>query len=248
MHRFVIDYPLRDREMVQLATSEAHHAAKVLRLKLGDEVTLLDGQGRVAPGRVTNADSHRFELVVGEVEFTPRPQYRLILAAALLKGKAWDWVLQKAAELETSTVVPLQLDRCVVRLESEGAGSERRRNDWQKTATEAAKQCGSPWITRIEMPRTLPDLLKDRSLWDVGLLASLAPGASEVKKALHAVSSPRTVVLVVGPEGDFSPSETDSAVDAGLVPVTLGSSILRAETASIVGLAIAGSELRHRWQ
>lgn len=248
MHRFVVGFALGDRESVQLDPSDGHHAAVVLRLKGGDQVFLLDGQGSVAAGRVTVPDRRRFEVAIEKVEYTPPRPYRLVLAAAILKGKAWDWVLQKAAELETSILVPLVLDRCVVRLESDGEGLERRCSDWQKTANEAAKQCGSPWITQIQKPQKLTDFLNGKSRWDVGLVASLFPGASEIRDVLGSASNPETVVMVVGPEGDFTPGEFSSAMEAGMVPVTLGRAVLRAETASIVALALAGHELQRRWK
>ncbi len=248
MHRFLVDFPLRDGGRVELGESDGHHAAVVLRLKVGDPVTLLDGQGGVAEARVVLAGSRRFEVVIEALKAVPPRPYSLILAAALLKGKAWDWTLQKAAELEASLIVPLQMARCVVRVESDESGWGRRRTDWQRTVNEAAKQCGSPWITRVEKPRSLVGFLKDRSFWNSGIMASLLPDACEIEDALEMAPESRKVALLVGPEGDLSPEESDLCMDAGLIPVTLGPTVLRAETASVVGLALAGHELRRRFQ
>jgi len=244
MHRFIVEPGFAEGAIVRLDPSEARHATVVLRLKTGDSVVLLDGKGGVANGAIFRVDRHAVDVRVVDVEVRPSPQNGVILAPALTKGRAWDWTLQKAAELEALAICPLELDRCVVRIDP----SERpsRQADWQRTVNEAAKQCGVAWIPRVAEVQDLEQFVAGSHQWDQGLVAALSPGAREIGETLEPLTGVRRVALVIGPEGDLTREELEVCLGAGFLPVTLGGVVLRADTAAVAGVAVASHELRRR--
>jgi 16S rRNA (uracil1498-N3)-methyltransferase len=150
-------------------------------------------------------------------------------------------------ELGASEIVPLLTSRTVVRIDDE-TDAERKRERWQQIALEACKQCGRNLVPRITLPSTVERFLSNRPASDILLLASLQPDARPIKEALalHAASHgglPRSVAVLVGPEGDFTTEEIALLKEAGALSVTLGPTILRAETAALYCLSVLGHEL-----
>jgi 16S rRNA (uracil1498-N3)-methyltransferase len=159
----------------------------------------------------------------------------------LIKGKAMDFLVQKATELGMACLSPLVTERAVVRVTSEEA--ESRVADWIRTAVEACKQCGNPWLPSMEPPSTLSAFLGRRGA-GLLLVASLRGDARPVRAVLGGESAPVDgVTLVLGPEGDFAPDEEEALRAAGAQPISLGPLVLRAETAAIAGLAVIQYEL-----
>lgn len=245
MHRFIVTPSALNQATLVLDAADSHHAAVVLRVEPGEAVRLLDGRGGMADGRVLEVGKRA---VVVEITGRRKAQPRIgevILVAAVTKGKAWELTLQKATELDVTGIVPVFCRRCVVKVDP--AERPRRQLDWQRTVNEAAKQCGTPWIPRVEAPVDLEEWLKPSSLLDLGLVASLVPDSREVGELLGAHADARRVGVVVGPEGDLEPGELQMLFDRGFLPVTLGPTILRAETAALVSVALVAHELRRRW-
>lgn len=240
MHRFYLKTGALAGAVVTLEEGESHHAARVLRLENGAPVEILDGAGRCLRGRVVEVHKRATRVEVHEVECRPAPP-RVGLAPSLIKGKAMDFLVQKATELGVARLRPLVTDRSVVRVTpEEGAG---RVADWTRTALEACKQCGNPWLPEIDAPTTLGALLRAA---DLGLLvvASLRGDALPVRAALgQGMPLPGGVTLVLGPEGDFTPGEEEALRAAGARPISLGPLVLRAETAAVAGLAVIQYEL-----
>jgi 16S rRNA (uracil1498-N3)-methyltransferase len=158
-----------------------------------------------------------------------------------------DLILQKGVELGASEIVPLLTSRTVVRMD-DAADAERKRERWQQIALEACKQCGRNLVPQVALPATVERFLVNRSATDMLLLASLQADARPIKEALdlHAASRgslPQSVAVLIGPEGDFTPEEITLLKEAGAVSVTLGPTILRAETAALYCLSVLGHEL-----
>jgi 16S rRNA (uracil1498-N3)-methyltransferase len=149
--------------------------------------------------------------------------------------------------LGASAVVPLLTERTVVQL---GAGdAARKREKWREVAVEACKQCGQNWLPEVRLPVTLQDFFAAPDRHDLMLVASLQPDARHLKEVLagyaeeHGEERPRSALVLIGPEGDFSPEEIALALEHGCQPVTLGPIILRTETAAIYCLSVLGHEL-----
>jgi 16S rRNA (uracil1498-N3)-methyltransferase len=247
MHRFFLP-PEKCRDAVlRLSENDAHHAADVLRVRVGERVVVLDGAGdelmctveAVAKNEVTVRVTQRSRIA-------PLP-YQLTLVQALTKAKTLDTIIQKAVELGASRVVLLKSDRSVSQIEEEVAAAKLER--WQATVVEAAKQCGAAWLTRVEGPLAPQAWLAKGDRFDLLLLASLQPGAAHPRVHMEQFIAergrlPASVAVCVGPEGDYTPAELNAFRGAGALPITLGQLVLRSETAAAYCLSVLNYELQ----
>jgi len=230
MHRFY----LPNFQQPDLSVEETHHATHVLRLKPGDTVNVFDGHGHEAQCRFGEAG----KLTILQQSVTAPLACRVTLVQAVPK-KNMDLIVEKATELGVTTIVPLLSERTIVRLD-ENAGKLDR---WREIALESCKQCGNNWLPVIEPPRKVPAFLTDTGQFDLKVIASLQPGAQPLKTILGG-TRPQSVLILIGPEGDFTPAEISSARNAGCLPLSLGPLVLRAETAAIYALSILHHELQ----
>lgn len=223
---------------ILLTGGEAHHVLRVLRARVGDHVQLFDGRGRQGEAEIAALARHEVELRLLQTVAHPRPAVEIHLAQALPREQKMDLIVQKAVELELSGIVPLLTEHCVVQLTAaqRAARSER----WREIAVNAGKQSGVAWLPEIAPVRDIGEFLAQPPPWDVLFVGSLAPGAIPLPAALATArqKQPRTVGVLIGPEGDFTPGELETAAAAGAVPVTLGASVLRVETAAIYLMSI----------
>ena len=160
-----------------------------------------------------------------------------------------DLIVQKAVEIGAAEIFPLLSARTVVHLDPESAAQKQAK--WQTVALEAAKQCGQNWLPQVQTPRTLDEFFAAQppNSHDLRLIGSLQPGAMHLKRVLADYSRadndkrPASVLMLIGPEGDFTPAEIALARSHGCTPLTLGPIILRVETAAIYCLSILSYEL-----
>jgi 16S rRNA (uracil1498-N3)-methyltransferase len=222
---------------VALLPTEAHHAAHVLRLAPGAAVELFDGRGRAAEARITAVRRGEVAAAVERVRGPqPRPAPRVRLAFAIPKGNRLDWLLEKAAELGVARLAPVRFARSVA-----GAGefSAAQRTRWLGHCIAAAKQSGLAWLPEIEDPLPLADLLVQPQ---AGLFGDLAADALSVPQAVAQLRGGAAVgglTVVVGPEGGLTGDERAALHAAGLLPVRLGRTTLRIETAAVALVAAA---------
>jgi 16S rRNA (uracil1498-N3)-methyltransferase len=242
MHRFFLPPSSWAAEKLVLDMAESHHAVGVLRLDKGDKIVVFDGQGTEATAEIVKPASNRVELrKISQSKSTPLA-CRVTLAQAVPKGKNMDLIVEKAVELGAAAIAPLLSDRTVVRLAEDDAAEKRQK--WQRVAVEAAKQCGQNWLPGVETPVPLRTFFARPLKYDLMLIASLQPDARPLKAILaEAPAAPRSVLVLVGPEGDFTPAEINLAKSAGCRPITLGPIILRTETAAIYCLSVLAHEL-----
>ncbi len=249
MHRFYLPPAERDGATLRLAAGDAHHARQVLRLRAGDEVTVLDGAGH-EHRCVIEADGRR-EVVLRKVatrQHAPLP-WQVTLYAAVTKARSMDWAMQKASELGVARVVPVLTERSVPQFGSDEARGKTER--WRDLAIEAIKQCGNPWLPRIEAPARFASVLAQAEPVELALVGSLRPGRRHPREPLEQFRArhgrgPATVAVWIGPEGDFTPAELDALEAAGAAPIALGPLVLRAETAALYCLAFLSYELQPR--
>jgi 16S rRNA (uracil1498-N3)-methyltransferase len=247
MHRFYISPQNWNPRALALAGAEAHHARDVLRMKEGDKLVLFNGQGREITAEIINLGSDEITLRKLHETETPPLRCRIVIGQAIPKGKNMELIVQKAVEIGAAEIAPIISDRTIVQVDSENAAQKQTK--WQQIAIEAAKQCGQNWLPRVHTPRKLGEFFSAVEVsFDLRLIGSLQPDAQHLKKILTDYSSdhgdrPRSVMMLVGPEGDFTPAELALARRNGCQPITLGPIILRVETAAIYCLSILSYEL-----
>ncbi len=228
-----------------LDAEQAHHCSDVMRQKVGDLLSVFNGEGVEAKARITaiDRDAVKFEVLAKAV--TARPAHPVWLAQALTKKNAMELILQKATELGVAEIVPLQSDHSVAQVDDEKA--DAKLDKWHRLTIEAAKQCGQNWLPKVHAPLTPREFLPGIPKNALKLIASLQPEAKPLKTVLRehlAGLKPGTpIVVMIGPEGDFTPAEIGAARAAGFAPVSLGKIILRAETAAFFTLGAISYEL-----
>src|SRR2546421_8309743 len=248
MHRFFISPENWNPGACTIIGSEAHHARDVLRMRVGEKLVLFNGRGHEITAEIVDLAIDEIGLKKLHEAETPPLQCRIVLGQAIPKGKNMDLIVQKAVEIGAVEIAPIISDRTVVQIDSETAAQKQAK--WQQIAIEAAKQCGQNWLPRVHAPRRLTEFFSSASeeSFDLRLIGSLQPDARHLKKILEDYSSehrdrPRSVMMLVGPEGDFTPAELSLARRHGCQPITLGPVILRVETAALYCLSILSYEL-----
>jgi 16S rRNA (uracil1498-N3)-methyltransferase len=249
MHRFYIAPKNWNPIEPALRGSEAHHARDVLRRGVGEKLVLFNGQGREITAEIVDLGGDEIRLRKLHEAETPPLRCRIVLGQAIPKGKNMELIVQKAVEIGAAEIAPIISDRTVVRVDSES--SVQKQAKWQQIAIEAAKQCGQNWLPPVHAPRKLSeffDATTSDAGFDLRLIGSLQPDARHLKKILAEYSSeklerPQSVLMLIGPEGDFTPAELALARRYGCQPITLGPIILRVETAAIYCLSVLSYEL-----
>lgn len=249
MNRFFLSPEQCQSDSLTLAGGQAHHALHVLRLRLDDQVLVLDGAGHelLAAVRQLGRDTLTLEVLSRRAR-APAP-FQISLLQAFPKGRLLEDIIQKATELGVHRIVPLLTERAVPHLDLHHC--EAKLDKWRQTALEAVKQCGQAWLPTVEAPVSFRDYLRRGERFDLSLIAALQPGTLHPRECFRQFRaehhrSPRTIALWIGPEGDFTPAEVAGALALGASPITLGPLVLRVETAAIAGLAILNYETQDR--
>jgi 16S rRNA (uracil1498-N3)-methyltransferase len=231
---------------IRLGPDESHHLVTVNRCGRGDPVVAFDGRGREWLCECSDPGKGAALLRVKESrQATPR-LFEITLAQALPKGSTMDDIVRQATEIGAVRIVPLTSERTQVHLDGDRA--EKKVAKWRTASIEAAKQCGNPWLPEIAPVQDFAAFLASATGNDLKLVASLHAGAATLKSVLDHFGkkhgrAPQKVLWLVGPEGDFSPSETTTAVMAGFSPVSLGPLVLRCDTAAVYALSVLSYEL-----
>lgn len=247
MHRFYLPPASRRENSLRLDGREAHHALHVLRLKRGERVTVLDGEGNEFFCEVENAAKDFLTLAVKGKKFSAAPPCPVSLFVAIPKGKIIEDIIEKAVELGAQQIVPLLTERVVTHLDAKDA--EAKREKWQQAAIEAVKQCGAPWLPRVEAPVKLKEFLARGEKPEFSIVGSLQTERRHPREWILEFQRqhgrpPRSAGVWIGPEGDFTLDELRAIESSGAKPVTLGSLTLRVETAAVYCLSFLNYELR----
>lgn len=221
-------------EEVSLTGDEFRHAKNVLRLNVGDEVTLLDGSGKEYTAIVSAVEKGRLMLhVVGEQDSSAEPASEIVLLIGYLKGDKTELVVQKATELGASRILVFSSKYCAAYM------NDNKLERLRRVALEAAKQCRRAASPAVEYYDTLKGALEAATYCTSKLFA--CEFLTENEGTMSEVEAP--CALVVGSEGGFSEEEFALARSLGYQGVTLGKRILRAETAAIAMLSVVAHSL-----
>lgn len=224
-------------DVIQVQGQLAHQLSRVLRVSPGSEVNALDNRGFSYHCRVASVSPKLVVLAIENKKPCARSPLEVTLYQAIPKGDKLEWIIQKATELGVHRVQPLLTRRCVSKWELERGRAKLLR--WRSIAQEAAEQCERPDLPVIEAPVSLETSLKHRP--STSLVLAERDAALNLRGALP-VDFPRSGLgIYVGPEGGWSPEERDAMKLSGCTDVSLGTRILRTETASLAALAIVQS-------
>jgi 16S rRNA (uracil1498-N3)-methyltransferase len=243
MHRFYIPPETWNIDSLALDEAESHHAVDVLRMNPGDKAVVFNGRGAEATVEIATIARKTVTLKKLLQGKSAPIGCQITLAQAVPKGKNMDLIVQKAVELGAAAICPLLSERTVIQVEEDNAA--RKQQKWQAVAIEAAKQCGQNWLPNVDPPRSPKEFFAQGARYDLMLIASLQPDAMHLKKLLaeNTGKNPKSVLILIGPEGDFTPAEIALAKSHGCRPITLGPIVLRTETAAIYSLSVLSYEL-----
>lgn len=239
MHRCYLPHADFGAATLTIEGEEAHHALRVMRLRAGDVCELFDGAGQAARVQVLDGRGSSMTVAVQELLSPMPPVAGVTLALAVPKGNNMDLIVQKAVELGVSRIIPLITERTIVRLSGKEVAAKTEK--WRRTVLEACKQCGVNALPEVEQPQSYKLFLQRADLPSLKVQCAIVPHARPLREVLEAgrCDGQRECVLLIGPEGDFSPAEYAAAEAAGYTPTGLGPIILRVETAVFMAVAAA---------
>ncbi|MBR5023205.1 MAG: 16S rRNA (uracil(1498)-N(3))-methyltransferase [Oscillospiraceae bacterium] len=234
MTRFFVTPEQMQGDFLVLTGENAAHA-KVLRLKAGEQVLICDGSGNECLCTISDVSTNQLSLVVNNrLESATEPKVKASIYMAFSKGDKLEHVIQKATELGAYEIVAFPSSRCVSRPDEKSLAKKLER--WQKIAASAAEQSGRGYIPKVLTVESYIAALQRAAVADKAILFYENERATTLKMALEE-NSFSSVSLLTGPEGGLEPKEVEMAKDAGLHICTLGSRILRCETAPLCALS-----------
>ncbi|MEW5839060.1 MAG: 16S rRNA (uracil(1498)-N(3))-methyltransferase [Pseudomonadota bacterium] len=230
MKRFFVDLPLAAGQTISLPKDTRQYMERVMRLKPGQAICLFNGQGGEFHAELLPQGQAKLMQYLDIECESPLP---IRLIQGISKGERMDMTLQKATELGASRISPVTTERSVVRLDEERA--ERRHERWSSILHSACEQSGRNRIPQLDELRKLDQLLAEPQT-DGEARIVLAPGGAHT---LHGLPPPKSLSVLIGPEGGLSDDEIQRAITAGFTAIRLGARILRTETAGLAILAAA---------
>jgi len=223
----------------RLSGEESKYIARVLRLTEGETVIISSSNGPEYLATIAAIEKKSVLLKIENIDETNRESnLDITLCQSLPKSKKMDLIIQKCTELGVRRFIPFTSSRSVSRPDNK-EGSEKVKR-WEKIALEACRQCGRRFIPPVENVIKFDDLLRGMSSLDNEKTLKLIPWESEDNKSLRQLSHSEIekVMLLIGPEGGFSNEEVERAKKAGFIPISLGSRLLRTETAGLATISM----------
>ena len=241
MKKIFIPTPLD--EIIELPKDVTHHVLHVFRHNMEKPITVTGSDNRCGIYQITDEVDGIAQAKLIEYVATDVSSYRTILVQSLLKGEKLEWVLQKATELNVDTIYLVSTANCVAKYDDKKLQSKVSR--WEKIMLEAAQQCGRNQLPTLVVGETLSQVLTIEAD-ALKLVAYENEDGHTIKSALQSVHTNQTItdiLICVGPEGGYQEKEINAIIESGGKSVSLGNTILRAETAAIGSLAMIQYEL-----
>ena len=230
MPKFFISKENIFENFAKISGDDARHIARSLRMAVGDEITVSDGECAEYLCRLTRIRDEECECeIVERLEESSESPVFITLCMAYPKGDKLETVIQKSVELGASRVIPFESSRCIKRPKAEK--QEKQTARLQRIAEEAAKQCGRSRLPEVTPPASFQKMLEEAKSSDITLFCYENERATTIKEALRSATKPKSIAIIVGSEGGFSPEEARLIENEGFRSVTLGKRILRCETA-----------------
>ncbi len=218
-------------EKIYLAGDNYHHGAKVLRLKKGDKLTLCDGSLNDYEAEVAEITENNIVCdIISTKENDREPKLQITLFQGLPKGDKMSLICEKCVEAGVLRIVPVALDRCVVKLTPKEY--EKKRERLSKVMLSASKQSGRGVVAEIAPLCSFKEMLEKIGDYDLFLFPYELEDKTSLKSQIKGFSG-KKIALIIGPEGGFSVKEAEGLISAGAKSVSLGKRILRTETAGM---------------
>lgn len=238
MHHFFVTPEQVREDYIYIEGSDVNHIKNVLRMKIGEELQISDGNNKKYLCRIEEMTSEEVCAAVLEEQHadTELPS-KIYLFQGLPKSDKMELIVQKAVELGAYEIIPVATKRAVVKLDAKKAAKKVER--WNSIAEGGAKQSGRTVIPKVNQVMTYKEALAYAKELDVVMIPyELAEGMLETKVFIEQIKPGQSVGIFIGPEGGFETEEVKQAMEAGAKPITLGKRILRTETAGLTTLSI----------
>jgi 16S rRNA (uracil1498-N3)-methyltransferase len=242
MPQFYLPPPWETQKPHPIPVELLHHL-RVRRIGEGEVIPIFDGQGQIATATLIRMGNKAGELSIAAVkqDTQSEPPYGITLAQGLAGGDKMDWVVEKAVETGASRINPLQCERSVIKLHrsSDAERAQKRLIHWRAITQAACEQCERTVLPQVEPIQAIADYLCDASndCFNGALKLIFCTGDHPSLAKTIASLPVQNVILLIGPEGGFTPEEIALAMKAGFKAVSLGKRILRTETAGIAAIS-----------
>ncbi len=232
MHRFFVDPEIIRADEVVISGSDVRHIRDVLRLKPGDKIQAVDGTGAEYEVALEVIGKDRVAgRIIGKNTVTRETKINLTIAQAIPKSDKMDTIIRMGTELGVKEFIPVISERVVVQ-----GNFEHKLARWKRIAVESCKQSGRTVIPEVQPAEKFAELVKRASGWQLALIPWEVHKGESLKDVIKDTAVTEVIVFI-GPEGGFSHEEAELAKGAGVIPVSLGSRILRTDTAAIAAAA-----------
>lgn len=238
MHHFFVTPEQVREDNIIIEGSDVNHIKNVLRMKVGEELEISDGDNKKYLCEIASMSSDEVcAMIKTELKVDTELPSKIYLFQGLPKSDKMELIVQKAVELGVYEIIPVATKRAVVKLDDKKASKKIER--WQAIAESGAKQSGRNVIPEVKNVMAFKEAVQYAKSLDVLLVPyELAEGMSETKALISAIQPGQSIGFFVGPEGGFETSEVEYAIENGAKAITLGKRILRTETAGLTTLSI----------
>lgn len=222
--------PISLQSETELSSDAFQHLIKVLRLNVGDNIVLFNGDGQNYEASISSVQKKFAHFIATDRQSNDSESpVSVHLAQVISRGDRMDFVLQKSVELGVTEITPLFSERCGVKLSGERL--EKKQNQWQKIVQSACEQCGRSVVPQVKPAQQLNDFIQSEF---TGLKLTLDPTATQPLSSFQ--QTDQGIQLLIGPEGGFTDEEVGAAENNGFKPMRLGPRVLRTETAALSAL------------
>ena len=209
---------------------EVHHLKNVLHLEPGEKIELFDELGQEYFCEISELKEKEIILEIKEKLPARINKIKLTIACAIPKNSKFDDIVDKLTQLGVARIIPLETERVIIKLDK--AKKSARLERWQKIALSAVKQSHRNSVPLVDPIRNIKEVFAESVKFDLKLIPHLEGARRELKDVFSEIC-PKNILVFIGPEGDFSPDEVGAALRAGFIPVSLGDTVLRVETAAL---------------
>lgn len=231
MHRFYLANIFVSQNKIIINEKDAiHHIKNVLRLKEKDRICIFDGKGLELIGSMGSLSAQNMFIAIEEKLTAKDFDVNITVACAIPKRAKMDDIVDKLTQLGVDRIIPLDTERVVIKLDKQKKISRQLR--WNKIALSASQQSQRSTIPVIEPIKDIKEVLSRFQGYDLKLIPTLIDERKSLKEIVE-TSKPKNILVLIGPEGDFTEEEVGMAKKAGFIPVTLGNLVLRVETAAV---------------